>query len=127
MLVGRLFLITRQIQSLVTQMTERRLDRPRTVHLPDEKSNILTNLWFAFPVRDHQASSFALMMNKMASHPPNQRYFSFRFPISNFAKNSYLRPVQWSSSSSIRYRYTGFGSGERGHWWKYCTNPRYRN
>ena len=50
-------------------MMERRLDKPRTGHLPNGKLKILTNLPFAFPVRDHRASSFRLAVNITASHP----------------------------------------------------------
>ena len=59
--------------------------------------------------------------------PSNQRYFNFRFPLHNFAQNSCLRSVQWSSSFNIRLRDMGFGSGKRRHWRKYCSNSRYRN
>ena len=56
------------IQSLATQTMERRSDKPRTGHLPKGKLKHLTKLPFAFPVRNHQASSFGSTMNITASH-----------------------------------------------------------
>ena len=44
-------------------MMEKRLDKPRTGHLPNRKVRSLTNLPFAFPVRDQQASSFGSTVN----------------------------------------------------------------
>ena len=67
-LVGTLLPSTRLIQSLAIQMMEKRLDKPRTGHLPNRKVRSLTNLPFAFPARDQQASSFGLTVNITASH-----------------------------------------------------------
>ena len=58
----------REIQLLVTQMTERRLDKSRTGHLPNGKVKSLTNLPLTLPVRDNQASSFGSTVNIIASH-----------------------------------------------------------
>ena len=48
---------------------ERRSDKPRTGHLPNRKVKNITNLPFAFPVRNHQASSFGLTVNITDLHP----------------------------------------------------------
>ena len=42
---------------------ERRSGQPKTGHLPKGNLKHLTNLSFAFPVRNHQASSFGSMVN----------------------------------------------------------------
>ena len=67
-MVGTLLPSTRLIQSLATQMMEKRLDKRRTGHLPNRKVK-LTNLPFAFPVRDQQVSTFGSTVNITASHP----------------------------------------------------------
>ena len=48
---------------------ERRSDKLRTGHLPNGKLKNLIYLPFAFPVRNHQASSFGSTVNITASHP----------------------------------------------------------
>ena len=48
---------------------EIRSDKPRTGNLPKEKLKHLTSLPSAFPVRNHQASSFGSTVNITALHP----------------------------------------------------------
>ena len=48
----------RQVQSLVTQMMERRLDKPGIDNLLNGKVKHLTSLPFASSVREHQTRSF---------------------------------------------------------------------
>ena len=48
---------------------ERRSEKPRTGHLTKGKLKHLTNLAFAFPVRNLQASSLGPTVNMTASHP----------------------------------------------------------
>ena len=50
-------------------MIEKRLDKPKTGQLPNRKVKSLTNLPFAFRVRDQQASSFESTVSITASHP----------------------------------------------------------
>ena len=50
-------------------LATRRSDKPRAGHLLNRKVKNLTILPFAFPVRNHQASSFKLTVNITASHP----------------------------------------------------------
>ena len=57
------------IESLAMKTMERRSDKPRTGHLPKEKLKHLTNLSFAFLVRNHQAGTFGSTVNIMASQP----------------------------------------------------------
>ena len=47
----------------------RRTEKPRKGHLPKGKLKHLTNLPFAFPVRNHQANSFGSTVNITVSHP----------------------------------------------------------
>ena len=54
---------------LIQLLATRRSDKPRTGQLLNRKVKNLTNLPFALPVRDHQASSFKLTVNITASHP----------------------------------------------------------
>ena len=54
---------------LIQLLATRRSDKPRTGQLLNRKVKNLTNLPFAFLVRDHQASSFKLTVNITASHP----------------------------------------------------------
>ena len=48
---------------------EKRLDKSTTGHLPNRKVKSLTNLHFAFPVRDQQARSFGSTINLAALQP----------------------------------------------------------
>ena len=50
-------------------MMKKRLDKPRIGHVPNKKLKSLTNLPFAFPVRDPHASSFGSTVNITVSHP----------------------------------------------------------
>ena len=67
---------------------ERRSDKPRTEHLPNGKVKNLTNLPFALPVRNHQASSFGSTVNITASHPRVNETSTSDFHQTNFTQTA---------------------------------------
>ena len=74
---------------------ERRSGKSRTGHLPKGKLKHLTNLPFAFPVRNHQASSFGSTVNITTSQPESTT------PTSDFHRTTLPRTATIEVHNSL--------------------------